>query len=182
MLIIMIISIVCLQRLVELVVAKRNEKWMLNQGAFEVGASHYPYMIAMHVSFFLVLIIEVSFFDRGLSPWWQPLTFLFLLTQAARLWCLLSLGRFWNTKIIVLPDAEVIHKGPYKLIRHPNYFIVTLEILLLPLLFQAYFTAILFSLLNVAILSIRIPLEERALAATTNYRQVFIDSQITDRS
>jgi len=180
MLISMIISLVCLQRLIELRVAKRNEKWMIKQGAFEVGASHYPYMIAMHISFFLVLLIEVFFLDRDLSPWWQPLTFLFLLTQAARFWCLLSLGRFWNTKIIVLPNAEVIQKGPYKFIRHPNYFIVTVEILILPLLFQAYFTAILFSLLNVAMLSVRIPSEERALASVTNYQETFLDSQLNE--
>ena len=80
-----------------------------------------------------------------------------------RIWCLTSLGKFWNTKIIVLPVLDVVIKGPYKFIRHPNYLIVTIELLVLPLLFSAYFTAIVFSLLNVWMLSVRIPAEEKAL-------------------
>ncbi|MEW9501018.1 isoprenylcysteine carboxyl methyltransferase family protein [Jeotgalibacillus marinus] len=181
MLFLFIIAMVCVQRLIELWIAKRNEKWMLDKGAVEAGSSHYPFMIALHASFFLSLLVEVILFDRAISPSWQSLITLFLLTQAARIWCLLSLGRFWNTKILVLPRAEVVKKGPYKFIRHPNYLIVTMEILLLPLLFQAYFTAIVFSLLNVAMLSVRIPEEEKALMKVTNYNEIFLHAKKDSR-
>lgn len=173
MLFMLVIGIVIIQRLVELRVAKNNEKWMKAQGAIEAGASHYPFMILLHTAFFISLIVEVVFFDRTLSPYWVPLLVIFLLAQAARIWCLTSLGKFWNTKIIILPGANVVQKGPYKFIRHPNYVIVCTEILVLPLLFQAYFTAVLFTILNFIILSIRIPAEERALREATDYNQVF---------
>lgn len=168
-----VLSIVILQRLVELFIAKRNEKWMKDQGAFEAGASHYPLMVGMHILFFIVFIIEVSFFDRQLSPIWQILLAIFLLAQLLRVWCLASLGKFWNTKIIVLPDADVVRRGPYKWIRHPNYAIVATEILVLPLLFGAFLTAVLFSILNIWMMSVRIPAEEKALKKATNYTEEF---------
>jgi len=168
-----VISIVILQRLIELFVAKRNEKWMLGQGAFEAGADHYPIMVTMHITFFMSMLLEVLVIGRTLSPFWILLLGIFLLAQAARIWCLLSLGKFWNTKIIILPGADVIRRGPYRWVRHPNYLIVTIELLVLPLLFGAYFTAILFSLLNVWMLSVRIPAEEKALKEATNYRETF---------
>jgi len=166
-----IVTFVIIQRLVEVVIAKRNEKRMLAKGAYEVGASHYPVMIALHVSFFLSLIIEVVLTDRGLSPIFPYLFGLFILVQALRVWCLVSLGQFWNTKIIILPGANVVAKGPYSFIRHPNYVVVCIEILLLPLMFQAYFTAILFTILNFAMLSVRIPTEEKALMEATDYEE-----------
>ena len=169
----LVIAVVIMQRFVELFVAKRNEKWMLRQGAFEVGARHYPLMVMMHAAFFLSLLLEVSIVDPGLSPFWTVLLALFLIAQIARVWCLTSLGKFWNTKILILPGANVVQKGPYKFMRHPNYVIVTTELLVLPLLFSAYFTAIVFSLLNVWMLSVRIPTEEKALKKATNYKERF---------
>ncbi|WP_342505773.1 isoprenylcysteine carboxylmethyltransferase family protein [Sporosarcina sp. FSL K6-2383] len=168
-----IISIVILQRLIELLIARRNEKWMLAQGAFEVGTAHYPMMVTMHIAFFVSFLLEVMIFERVLSPIWIVLLGIFLLAQTARIWCLLSLGKFWNTKIIVLPGADVVRRGPYRWVRHPNYMIVTIELLILPLLFGAYFTAVLFTLLNVWMLSVRIPAEEKALKEATNYRETF---------
>lgn len=162
-----------MQRLFELRVAKINEKWMIQQGGYEVGASHYPLMILVHSSFFIVLILEVFLYERTLSPLWGFFLLLFLLAQAGRFWCLFSLGKFWNTKIMVLPNVDVVKKGPYRFIRHPNYLIVTIELLTLPLLFNAFFTAITFTLLNVWMLSIRIPIEEKALKDLTNYSDVF---------
>lgn len=173
MLFAIIISIIICQRLIELIVAKRNETWMRGQGAYEVGASHYPLMVGMHVAFFISLISEVIVLDKPISPFWIPLLAVFLLAQAARIWCLTSLGKFWNTKIIILPGADVVRKGPYKLIRHPNYLIVTIELLVLPLLFSAYLTAIIYSLLNMWMLSVRIPSEEKALKEATNYSEQF---------
>ncbi len=146
---------------------------MRSQGAYEAGAAHYPVMVAMHVAFFISLILEVVILGRVLSPFWMLLLGLFLLAQAARIWCLTSLGKFWNTKIIILPGADVVRKGPYKWIRHPNYLIVTIELLILPLLFGAYFTAVIYSLLNLWMLSVRIPVEEKALKEATNYREKF---------
>ncbi|NYF25495.1 isoprenylcysteine carboxyl methyltransferase family protein [Sporosarcina sp. JAI121] len=168
-----VISIVILQRLVELFVAKRNEKWMRSQGAFEVGTTHYPVMVTMHIAFFISLLAEVFLFGRLLSPEWILFLFIFLVAQVARIWCLTSLGKFWNTKIIILPGADVVQKGPYKLVRHPNYIIVATELLVLPLMFGAYFTAIIFTLLNVWMMSVRIPVEEKALKEATNYSEKF---------
>ncbi|MFJ7936257.1 isoprenylcysteine carboxyl methyltransferase family protein [Sporosarcina sp. NPDC096371] len=173
MLFTIIISIVILQRLIELLVAKRNENWMRSQGAYEAGATHYPIMVTMHIAFFISFLLEVVVLERALSPFWIVLLVLFLLAQIARIWCLASLGKFWNTKIIILPGADVVRKGPYKWLRHPNYLIVTTELLVLPLLFDAYFTAILYSLLNVWMLSVRIPAEEKALKEATNYQETF---------
>lgn len=173
MLFILVFTLVIMQRFVELFVAKRNEKWMLRQGAFEAGARHYPLMVMMHAAYFLSLLLEVSVVDRALSPFWPALLAVFLIAQVTRIWCLTSLGKFWNTKIIILPGANVVKKGPYKFIRHPNYLIVTIELLVLPLLFSAYFTAIIFSLLNVWMLSVRIPTEEKALKKATNYKEKF---------
>lgn len=154
-------------------IAKRNEKNMLQQGGFEVGANHYPFMVAMHSLFFIILIGEVLLFNRGLSFLWLFFLAIFLLMQVGRFWCLYALGPFWNTKIIILPHAKVVRKGPYRSVKHPNYFIVTIELLIIPLLFNAFFTAILFTALNIFILSIRIPLEENALKKVTNYQEIF---------
>ena len=125
-----ILVLVIVQRLVELQIAKRNEKSMLAKGAYEVGASHYPFMILLHVSFFISLLIEVVFFKSIPSPS-LALLITFLVLQLLRVWCLVSLGTFWNTKIIILPGANVVMKGPYAYIRHPNYAIVCLEIAVL---------------------------------------------------
>jgi methyltransferase len=168
-----LITVVCMQRLVELVIAKRNERWMRSQGAYEAGAGHYPLIVALHIGFFISLIAEVILLERSISPWWPIWLSLFLVAQAGRVWSLHSLGRFWNTKIIILPGAKVVKRGPYRWIRHPNYFIVATEILVLPLLFQAYYTAIIFSLLNLIVLLIRIPAEEKALIEATDYSRIF---------
>jgi len=168
-----VITIVIIQRLAELIIAKRNETWMRNQGAFEVGARHYRIMVTMHVMFFVSLLLEVVIVNRPLSPIWVVFLSVFLVAQVARIWCLTSLGKFWNTKIIILPGADVVKKGPYAFIRHPNYVIVTTELLVLPLIFSAYFTAILFTMLNIWMLSVRIPTEEKALKQATNYEEKF---------
>jgi methyltransferase len=162
---------IILQRFAELVIAKQNEKWMKIHGGVEFGHKHYRIMVGLHSLFFLFLIGEVYYFNKELSPIWPVLVTFFIITQAGRVWALTSLGRYWNTKIIVLPNAEVIVKGPYKYLKHPNYVIVTLEFIIIPLLFQAYLTCIVFSLLNIWILSIRIPEEEKALTKLTTYSQ-----------
>lgn len=156
------------QRLMELVVARKNEKWMRLEGAVEYGKSHYPYIVALHVAFLLSFLLEVSILDKTVSSFWPVLLLFFLLTQGLRIWAIYSLGKYWNTKVLIVPNANIIQKGPYRYLRHPNYFIVALEIVLIPLLFQAYVTLILFTILNAWMLSVRIPLEEKALADVTN--------------
>ncbi len=162
-----------LQRVTELFIAKRNETVMKNRGAYEVGSEHYKYIVAVHVFFFISLFIEYHLGIKGISPFWPILLPLFIGAQIIRIWALTSLGEYWNTKIIILPNARIVSKGPYKYIRHPNYFIVGLEILTIPLLFQCYITAIVFTALNIAVLSIRIPAEEKALMELTTYKKEF---------
>lgn len=154
-------------------IARRNEQQMKRQGAFEYGTEHYPWMLLLHTGFFTVLILEVVTLNRELSALWIPLSTLFLIAQIGRMWVIHTLGSHWNTKIIVLPNSEVIVKGPYKYIRHPNYVIVTTEILVISLLFNAFFTCVIFSLLNVWMMKVRIPIEERAMKENTEYASVF---------
>jgi methyltransferase len=157
----------------ELMIARKNEKWMKEKGAIEFGKEHYPIMVLMHSGFLLFFLIEVIAYNKSLTPLWPVLLAFFLFTQIIRIWSLVSLGRYWNTKIIVLPNTTIVKRGPYKFLRHPNYTIVVLEILLIPLLFQAYWTAAIFSILNAFMLSIRIPLEEKVLISETNYNEQF---------
>ncbi|MET1013767.1 MAG: isoprenylcysteine carboxylmethyltransferase family protein [Paenisporosarcina sp.] len=168
-----VFGFVILQRIVELLVAKRNEDWIKSQGGYEVGKRHYPFMVALHVSFFISLLLEFTLLNRGLSTFWLPLFIVFSVTQLLRIWILSSLGRFWNTKIMILPGASVVRKGPFQFMRHPNYTIVAIEILVLPLMFNAFITALVFTFLNLYMLSVRIPIEEAALCEGTNYKEVF---------
>ncbi|MFZ3590926.1 isoprenylcysteine carboxyl methyltransferase family protein [Bacillus sp. DJP31] len=169
----LVFTLIILQRLCELKVASKNERWMKEKGGYEVGEEHYSLMVLMHSAFFITLLLEVLILDKELTSFWPFLAILFLVTQAMRVWALLSLGKYWNTKIIVLPNTTIVKKGPYKYLRHPNYVIVIVEILLIPLLFQAYWTAAIFSILNAWMLSVRIPLEEKALMAETDYQEKF---------
>jgi methyltransferase len=146
---------------------------MKSQGAIEFGQGHYPAMVAIHTGFFLFFITEVMLLNKELADYWPFLLALFILTQVMRVWALASLGRFWNTKIIILPGANVIKRGPYKIIKHPNYLIVAIELIVIPLMFNAYVTAAVFTLLNILILSIRIPAEEKALRELTKYESAF---------
>ena len=167
------ISVMIIQRLLELVIARRNEKWMKEQGAIEFGIKHYQFIVLMHSLFFVVLIFEKISFSRELSPLWLLLAAVFVCAQLIRVWAISSLGRYWNTKIIVLPNVEVVRSGPYRFIKHPNYLVVSIELLVVPLLFGAYVTACLFTILNILMLSIRIPAEEKALRELTEYESNF---------
>ncbi len=157
------------QRLAELLIARRNEQWMKQRGAREFGQTHYRFIVFFHSLFFVSYWIEVTVWDSALSPIWPLLLTIFLFTQLVRVWALTSLGKFWNTKIIVLPGASVVQKGPYRFLKHPNYMVVILEFIIIPLFFQAYYTTILFTVLNLLVLSIRIPAEEKALNELTEY-------------
>lgn len=167
------ILMLVLQRLAELFLARKNETWMKKQGAIEFGMSHYPWMVAMHIGFFSILILEVTVMNRSSTSLWPFWLALFLAAQSGRIWVITTLGRFWNTKIIVLPKAEVMAKGPYHFMKHPNYLVVAVEIIAISMLFNAYITGILFSLLNVWMMTVRIPEEEQALRSLTEYGVIF---------
>ncbi|MCE7792588.1 hypothetical protein K8O68_09175 [Salipaludibacillus sp. CUR1] len=158
---------VIVQRLVELIYAKRNERWMRARGAVEHGRSHYKWIVLVHGGFFAALLLEWLTGAGALHPFWPVFLALFIVVQGMRIWVLQSLGRFWNTKILVIPGEKRVEKGAYGKIRHPNYIIVTLELIIMPLIFQAYITLLVFTLLNAFILLyIRIPAEEKALGIT----------------
>ncbi|TMW71287.1 hypothetical protein FGB90_14105 [Alteribacter natronophilus] len=164
-----LVGVIIAQRGVELAVARQNERWMKDRGAREFGGDHYRWIVLLHAGFFAFLMMEVIVFGREPAPWWPMPMAVFILAQAGRIWALTSLGRFWNTKIIVLPEAELVRRGPYRWISHPNYVIVALEIIAIPLMFQAWLTCALFTTLNAwLLLKVRIPEEERALEWAQN--------------
>jgi len=152
------------ERGLELVIAARNRRRLLAEGAIECYPKSYRAIVILHSLFFIALIIEAY-------PWQVPLDLLtvaclatLMLLQLGRYACITTLGRFWNTRIIVLPGAAPVRRGPYRWLRHPNYLVVTLEFVVLPLLMRAPYTLVLFSFANMVILRRRIALEERALA------------------
>jgi methyltransferase len=157
------IGFLIIQRLGELVIAKRNEKRMFARGAVEYDRSGYKYIVMMHTLFFLSLMSEYQFFSKELNPYWWILLPIFLITQVARYWAISSLGEYWNTRIIVLKGSPLIKKGPYKFLKHPNYIVVGIELAVIPLIFSCYFTAIFFTILNIILLNRRIRIESRAI-------------------
>ncbi|MCS1351803.1 isoprenylcysteine carboxyl methyltransferase family protein [Mechercharimyces sp. CAU 1602] len=165
-----IVGIVVVQRLVELWISKQNADWMKSEGGYEVGRQHYPLIVVLHVCFFLSLWIEAGMGSTIIPSWWMLAASLFVLAQGLRIWCLLSLGKYWNTRIWIVPGHQPVTKGPYQYMRHPNYVIVGIEMLALPLIFGAYGTAVTFSLLHAAVTTfVRVPVEEEALIAKTPY-------------
>lgn len=159
-----LILFIIMQRLVELRIAKRNEEWIKRRGGIEVGQKHYKWFVIVHALFFISILLEVAYKETIVQEVNLFLLTTFILAQLGRLWCIHSLGRFWNTKVITLPGVALIKKGPYKYIKHPNYIIVAVELIVIPLLFGAVVTAIIFPILHVILLIIRIPSENKALA------------------
>lgn len=153
-----IMAFVTLQRLSELVIARRNTARLLAAGAHEVGAKHYPAMVLMHTAWLVALWLLVGGRDVHM-----PLLFLFGCLQLMRIWVLATLGPRWTTRIIVTQDAPLVRRGPFRFLRHPNYVVVTAEIAVLPLAFGLPWVAALFTLLNAAMLHVRIGAENRAL-------------------
>ena len=153
-----LLAFVTLQRLVELPVANANTRRLLAAGGHEVGGSHYPLIVALHAAWLITL-------------WWLapgrsidvPFLLLFLLIEAGRIWVLRTLGTRWTTRIIVVPGETLVKNGPYRFVDHPNYLVVIGEIGVLPLVFGLWQVALIFSLLNLAILAVRIKAENQAL-------------------
>jgi methyltransferase len=156
-----ILGLVTLQRLGELVLARHNTRRLLARGAVEAGAEHYPILVGLHAAWLVGL-------------WWfawdRPADLMvfgfYLVLQGLRVWTIASLGERWTTRIIALPDAPLVTRGPYRFLPHPNYVVVAAEIAVLPLVFHLWGYALVFTALNASVLVIRIRAEERALRMT----------------
>jgi methyltransferase len=155
------ISFIILLRIGELLLSKSNEKWLLRNGAVEYGKKHYPFIVALHVLFLISMVVE--YYIRQPSSYNLFLLIFYFLLLAFKAWVILSLGKFWNTKIYRIAHIALIKKGAYKYFRHPNYIIVIMEIAVMPLIFHLYFTAVIFTVLNAVMLFVRIKEENRAL-------------------
>ena len=156
---VLVLAIVTAERLVELWLSARNTRRLIASGAEEHGRSHYPLIVALHASWLVALWLLAP--GRPINP---ALLFPFMLLQLARIWVIASLGRRWTTRVLVVPGAPLVHHGPYRYFRHPNYVIVVLEMLTLPLVFGLWQVALVFSVLNAAVLTVRIRRENAALA------------------
>jgi methyltransferase len=155
-----VVALVALERLAELWHARRNTRALLEAGGVEVGRGHYPLIVALHAAWLVAILLAVPR-EAAVSV---PLLVAFAVLQGLRLWVLASLGRYWTTRVITLPGAPLVARGPYRYLRHPNYLVVVTEIAVLPLAFGAWAVAAAFSALNAGLLAWRIWLEEQALA------------------
>jgi methyltransferase len=156
-----ILVLVAVQRLAELALARHNTRRLLARGGREIGAGHYGMFILLHASWLLALVLFVPWTT---VPSW-PLLAVFAVLQGLRVWIVASLGRFWTTRIITLDGAPLVRRGPYRWLRHPNYWVVAGEIAVLPLAFGAWPVALAWSILNALLLSHRIRVENAALEA-----------------
>ena len=162
-LLIVAVGLVALQRLLELVLARRNERRARARGAGEWGRVHYPIIVGLHSLWLVSTLVEGLLRGPVFAVYWPAALALFLLVQPLRYWAILSLGESWNTKILVVPGAKPVRSGPYRYLTHPNYVVVVVEILAFPLIFGAWLTALAFTLLNAVVLRVRIREENRAL-------------------
>jgi methyltransferase len=158
------ILVIGAERLVELAVARRNAAWSIAHGGKEFDRGHYPVMVGMHGLLLVACIVEVWAMHRPFIPWlgW-PMVAVVVLSTVVRWWCIAILGKYWNTRIIVIPGAPLVRRGPYRWMNHPNYAAVTAEVAALPLVHSAWLTAILFSIANALVLNVRIREEDTAL-------------------
>ncbi|MDH6131053.1 methyltransferase [Kitasatospora sp. MAA4] len=160
----LLIVLVALERLAELVVARRNAAWSRRRGGVEYGRGHYPVMVLLHTALLAGCLAEVRLAGRPFLPalgW--PMLALALAAQALRWWCISALGPRWNTRVIVVPALPLVTAGPYRLLSHPNYLAVLVEGAALPLVHTAWLTATCFTLLNLPLLAVRLRCENAAL-------------------
>ena len=155
---IIILAFVTAERLIELWIASRNTRRLLARGAREHGAGHYPVIVILHALWLATLWVLAP--GRGIDMFWLAC---FVLLFLARLWVVGTLGPRWTTRIIIVPGETLVKAGPYRFLSHPNYWVVVGEIAVLPLVFGLHWVALTFSLVNAAILFVRIREEDRAL-------------------
>ena len=161
----LLVGVVAVERLVELVVAKRNLAWSRAHGGMEFGSGHYPAMVTLHTGFLVGCLAEVYLLNRPFLPvlGWSMLAIV-VAAQLLRWWCITTLGTQWNTRVVVVPGAPRVTGGPYRFFSHPNYVAVIAEGFALPLVHSAWITAVVFTVLNGVLLNRRIAVENSALA------------------
>jgi methyltransferase len=161
----LLIAAMGVERIAELVVSQRNLSWSRARGGEEFGAGHYPAMVALHTALLAGCLVEAILLHRPFLPalgW--PMFALVLAAQGLRWWCIATLGHQWNTRVVVVPNAARVTGGPYRFVPHPNYVAVVIEGIALPLVHTAWLTALTFTVLNAALLTTRIKVENVALA------------------
>jgi methyltransferase len=164
----LLVVAVALERLAELVVSKRNAAWSFARGGVETGRRHYLLMVLLHTGLLVGALVEVWARRPAFEPLlgWSMLA-LVVLSQALRWWCITTLGTRWNTRVIVVPGLPLVSRGPYRFLSHPNYVAVVVEGFALPLVHSAWVTAVVFTVLNAALLTVRLRVENAALAAAS---------------
>ena len=162
----LLIAAVAIERVAELVVSQRNLKWSRGRGGVEFGAGHYPAMVLLHTALLAGCLLEAAHREFIPALGW-PMLVVVIAAQVLRWWCIGTLGRQWNTRVVVVPGAGRIVGGPYRFIPHPNYVAVVIEGIALPLVHSAWITAVVFTVLNAALLRVRISVENTALESLT---------------
>jgi methyltransferase len=159
-----LVALVALERLAELVVSNRNAAWSFARGGRETGQGHYRFMVLLHSGFLVAMLVEAWVRRPEVPPTlaWTMLA-LVLASQALRWWCIATLGRRWNTRVIIVPGLPAVTSGPYRFLSHPNYVAVVVEGIALPLVHGAWVTALVFTVANAALLAVRIRVENAAL-------------------
>ena len=168
---IVLIAAVALERLAELVISRRNLAWAKSHGGYESGFGHFPFMVVLHTGLLVACLVEAA--QRPFIPllgW--PMFAVVVLAQALRWWCITTLGPRWNTRIVVIPGLPLVGSGPYRWLRHPNYVAVVLEGIALPLVHTGWVTAVVFTVLNAALLWVRISAENAAMAQAASGSEV----------
>jgi methyltransferase len=160
-----VVALVAAERLVELVVSKRNAAWSMARGGRETGRGHYAVMVVLHTGLLVGMLVE-AWVRRPVVPVGLAVSMLVLAvaSQALRWWCIATLGRRWNTRVIVVPDLPLVAAGPYRLMSHPNYVAVVVEGFALPLVHACWVTALVFTVANALLLTVRLRVENAALA------------------
>lgn len=160
-----LVLLVGVERIAELVVSKRNLAWSLERGGVERGFSHYPFMVVLHTGLLVGALVEawVRRPDVPSALAWSMLG-LVVASQVLRWWCITTLGPQWNTRVVIVPGLSPVRRGPYRWLAHPNYVAVVVEGAALPLVHSAWITALVFTVLNAALLTVRIRCEDAALA------------------
>lgn len=159
-----LIALVGLERIAELIVSRRNAAWSLRHGGVETGRGHYPVMVVLHLALLVGALVEawVRRPDVPAALAWS-MTVIVVLAQGLRWWCITSLGNRWNTRVIIVPGMAPVRSGPYRWLSHPNYVAVVLEGIALPLVHASWITALVFTVANAVLLTVRIRVENRAL-------------------
>lgn len=155
-----VIVYVLVQRLLELAWARHNTRRLLAQGAVEHAAGHYALFVLLH-AMWLACVAFAAWPDTPVNPGWLAL---YAALQVARAWVMASLGPYWTTRIITIPNAPLVARGPYRFVRHPNYWVVSAEVAVLPLVFGQWALAAVFTVANALLLRVRIAQEDAALA------------------